>query len=84
MVVIRGPAWRVWRHIDSIVGRLNAREVKAKMWYERSSKFPNMSFLGMTKHTHFLWVPDPGPNPMVSVPELWSFRLKPQRPSPWR
>ena len=41
-----------------------------------------MSLLGMTKYTHFLWVPDPGPSLMVSVLELWSFRLKPQRPAP--
>lgn len=83
MMVIRGPARRVWRHTDSIVERLNARKVKAKMWYERSSKFSNMSLLDMTKYTHFLWVPDPGLSPMVSVLGLfWSFRLKPQRPAP--
>lgn len=42
MAIIRGPALRVWRYIDFIVGRLSARKVKAKIWYERSSKFSNM------------------------------------------
>ena len=55
---------------------------RPKCGYERSPEFSNMSLLGMTKYTHFLWVPDPGPSPMVSVLELWSFRLKPQRPAP--
>lgn len=42
MAIIRGPALRLWRYIDSIVGRLSARKVEAIIWYERSSKFSNM------------------------------------------
>lgn len=68
MAIIRGPVLRVWRYIDFIVGRLSARKVKAKIWYERSSKFSNMreksvckemGLLTMTKCTHFLSVPGP-------------------------
>lgn len=42
MAVIREPVLRAWRYIDPIVRRLNVRNVKAKVWYERSSKFFNM------------------------------------------
>lgn len=42
MAIIRGSALRVWRYIGFIVGRLSARKVKAKIWYERSSEFSNM------------------------------------------